>query len=128
MTSEMIFVPETKDEATTELESAAGVSLPALSRDKFLRVWNSIAYLNPGLHPDHHDEQDGGWTDELRLFAVEAFRRADAGDISEDEIYPSDAQWCGLCDEMNSHTDEERSRRERLAVQSRLFRQNWSQN
>lgn len=111
MTSEMIFVPETEDEAITELESASGLVLSGMTREHFIRVWNCIAYLHPGLHPDHYDDPDGGWPDDLHPFAVEAFRRVEVGDISEDELYPSDAQWCGLFDLIAAPAVEESERR-----------------
>lgn len=111
MTIEMPYVPETTAEAIAELESAARVPLASLSRDEFLRAWNSIAYLHAGLHPDHYDDPEGGWTDDLRAFAVEAWRRVESGDISQDEVYPSDAQWCGICDRIPAPSREESTRR-----------------
>jgi len=40
------------------------------------------------------------------------------GEFSDDELYPSDAQWAGLCDRMTSHTPEELQRRQELAALS----------
>jgi hypothetical protein len=49
---------------------------------------------------------------------AEAWRRADTGELDDNELYPSDAQWCGLYDRMTSHTDEETARRKNLAAAS----------
>lgn len=111
MTTEIPFVPETVEEAHAILASVGVAELSTLSRERFLAVWNSVAYLHPGLHPDHFDEPDGGWSGELMPFAVEAWRRAANGVISSDEVYPSDAQWCGLCDQIAAPTLEESTRR-----------------
>jgi hypothetical protein len=78
---------------------------------EFLRAWCAIAYLYPGLHPDGHDEPDSGWPARLLPMAVEAWNRFEAAQLSEEELYPSDAQWCGLYDSMATHTEEEVERR-----------------
>ena len=70
----------------------------------------------PGLHPDGFDAADSGWPRILKPFAAEAWRRARAGEITEDELYPSDAQWCGLYDRIFPHTAEEMARRLALAA------------
>ena len=51
----------------------------------------------------------------LHRFAAEAWRRAEAGELPAEALYPGDAQWCGLYDRMHHHTPEERQRRARLA-------------
>jgi hypothetical protein len=52
----------------------------------------------------------------LRRFAAEAWRRAEAGELVDEELYPSDAQWSGLYDRMTRHTGEETARRLELAA------------
>jgi hypothetical protein len=52
----------------------------------------------------------------LKRFAAEAWRRADAGELADEELYPSDAQWSGLYDQMFSHTADEMERRLALAA------------
>ena len=49
----------------------------------------------------------------LRRFATEAWRRAN--ELNDDELYPSDAQWAGLYDQMFIHHPEETERRVELA-------------
>jgi len=43
--------------------------------------------LFPGLHPDGFEEADSGWPRVLRRVAAEAWRRAEAGELSDDELY-----------------------------------------
>ena len=48
----------------------------------------------------------------LRRFATEAWVRADAGELADDEFYPCEAQWCGIFDRMaRAPTAEETERR-----------------
>lgn len=75
-----------------------------------------MAYLFPGLHPDGFAAADSGWPRVLKRFAAEAWRRAEAGEITETELYPSAAQWCGLYDRMHTHEPDETERRLKLAA------------
>jgi len=77
-------------------------------------AWCAVAQLFPGLHPDGFEDADSGWPRVLFRFAAEAWRRADAGELQDAELYACDAQWCGLYDRMDRHTPEETERRERL--------------
>jgi len=90
--------------------------LERLPKPTFVRAWCAIAYLHPGLHPDGYDSADGGWPPGLRRFAAEAWRRAEAGELSDDELYPAAAQWSGLYDRMFPHPAEEVERRLALAA------------
>lgn len=47
----------------------------------------------------------------LRRFAAEAWRRAEAGELADEELYPSDAQWAGLYDRIFPHSAQEIERR-----------------
>ena len=80
-----------------------------------MRVWSSVAYLYPGLHPDGFEDAESGWPTALKRFAAEAWRRAKAGELVDEELYPSDAQWAGIHDRMTVHTLEESVRRMELA-------------
>lgn len=62
-------------------------SLERLPKPTFVRAWCAIAYLYPGLHPDGYDSADSGWPRVLRRFAAEARRRADAGELTDNELY-----------------------------------------
>jgi hypothetical protein len=66
------------------------------------------------LHPDGFEDADSGWPRVLKRFAAE--RRADAGELADEELYPSDAQWSGLYDRMFPHKPDEMERRLALAA------------
>ena len=82
---ELIPVDEADAEARVEVARQAGCR--ESTREEFLRGWWALCWLNPGYHPDDSEE----WPDDDRLFADEAFRRADHGDLDEAELYPSEA-------------------------------------
>jgi len=42
---------------------------------------------------------------------VEAWRRYEAGEFTDEELYPSDAQWAGIFDQLDNPTEEETERR-----------------
>jgi len=108
------FVPCSPRDAAQQLREALHTSLATLPKQHFVRAWSSIAYLFPGLHPDAFADADSGWPRVLRRFAVEAWKRADAGELNDDELYPSDSQWAGLYDQMSIHTRDEMERRVEL--------------
>jgi hypothetical protein len=110
-----IFIPSSLRLAGKEMHAALAAELEKLSKVEFLKAWSSLFYLFPGLHPDGFDDTESEWPRPLRKFAAEAWRRADAGEISDDELYPSDAQWCGLYDRMLTHNDLEVEHRLELA-------------
>jgi hypothetical protein len=82
----------------------------------FTRAWCAVAYAFPGLHPDGYEDAGSGWPRVLKRFAAEAWRRADAGELADEELYPCDAQWSGLYDRMHTHTDDETARRFQIAA------------
>ncbi len=97
-------------------------ALRELDKETFAKVWASIAFLYPGLHPDGALERGNVATDnkfdlslkisDLRLIspyyeisgwpvvlvpvASEAWRRYEKGDFVEDEFYRCDAQRMGM--------------------------------
>ncbi|MCX6969313.1 MAG: hypothetical protein NTV93_04045 [Verrucomicrobia bacterium] len=81
----------------------------------FLRAWSTVAYLFPGLHPDGFEDEGSGWPRALRRIAAEAWRRAGAGELSDEELYPGDAQWAGLYDRMIEREEDEIERRFQIA-------------
>jgi hypothetical protein len=114
--NDFIFIPNRLRSAGRELRLALNHPLNELPRQKFLRVWNCVAYLFPGLHPDGYEDADSGWPRVLKRFAAEAWRRVETGEWSEEELYPCDAQWCGLYDRMHTHAQAETDRRLALAA------------
>ena len=81
-----------------------------------MRAWSAVAYLFPGLHPDGFEDDGSGWPRVLKRFADEVWRCADAGQLTDEELYPSDAQWSGLYDRMHTHEPDEMERRLALAA------------
>ena len=58
-------------------------------------------------------ERDGA----LRRFAAEAWRRADAGELANEELYPSDAAWAGIFDRFEWFGPDEYERRLVIAAE-----------
>ena len=111
-----IYVPNTLRAAGRQLRLTIANPLEQLSKEEFLRAWCALAYLFPNLHPDGFEDTESGWPRVLKRFADEAWSRADAGELADEELYPSDAQWCGLYDRMHTHEPEEIERRLALAA------------
>lgn len=111
-----LYVPDSMNAARRWVRSGVASPAASLSSSDFVRVWCSLFYLFPGLHPDGLQEPDAGWPARFRALGAEGWRRAAAGEISEEQLYPSDAQWCGICDRMRGLTPEEAERRARLAA------------
>lgn len=81
-----------------------------------MRAWCSVAYLFPGLHPDGYEDADSGWPRVLKPFAAEVWRRAEASELSDEELYCSDTAWAGLYDQMHTPEPDEMERRLALAA------------
>lgn len=112
----IIYVPNSLRAAGRELREAMAWPLEDLPRERFVHAWSSVAYLFPGLHPDGFDDADSGWPRVLKRFASEAWRRANTGELADDELYPCNAQWAGLFDRMDVHHLDETERRMELAA------------
>lgn len=111
----MRLIPNSLNLAGTVLRHALRFPTSELSDTEFVRVWFAIAYLFPNLHPDGFDRQSSGWPTSLRRFAEEAWKRADAGALSDEELYPADAAWAGIFDRMRIHLPLEIERRLQIA-------------
>jgi hypothetical protein len=82
------LIPADEPEARLRFDAAVLHDLRECSKETFLRAWWALCWLNPGLHPDDFEEwQDAGW----KQFAAEAFRRFEAGEINDSELYPAEA-------------------------------------
>lgn len=82
-----------------------------------MRAWSAVAYLFPGLHPDGYDSPDSGWPRVLKPFAAEAWRRNDAGELMDEEMYPCHAPWAGIFDRFEWFTSDEYERRLQIAAE-----------
>jgi hypothetical protein len=109
-------IPASLQDAGQRLRISFQANLKELGCGEFIRAWCAVAYLFPTLHPDEYQETDGGWPCVLKRFAAEAWRRADAGQLADEELYASDSQWSGLFDRMSVHLPEETERRVQLAA------------
>ncbi len=113
----LTYVPCSKYDAGLVLRISFSEPVEELSRDAFINVWHAIAYLYPGLHPDDYDEPDSGWPRALKRFAAEAWRRAEAGELADSELYPCETAWCSIYDTLaRPPTTEETRRRVRSAA------------
>jgi hypothetical protein len=72
-------------------------SLSEMSHEEFMAGWTAIAFIAPRLHPDESGHDEGGWPVGWRCIADEAFRRAAADDLADDELYPYAASHRALC-------------------------------
>ena len=86
-TMNYIYVPDSLCTAGDQVRLALGSSLEQLPKWDFLRAWCSIFYLFPGLQPAEIFEPENNWPLTLRTFAAEAWRRFDAGELTENEMY-----------------------------------------
>lgn len=111
-----IYVPDSLRSAGRQIRLALSAPMERASKSNFVMAWCSLAYLFPGLNPDGFDEADSGWSRAQKRFAAEAWRRAEAGELTDEELYPCDAQWSGIYDRMTSHTGKETARRSSLAA------------
>jgi len=112
-----VFIPKSNESAMRELNSTSGLPIEVLTKAQFVRAWCALCYLNPSLHPDDFDAPDSGWPENSERYAIEAWRRLEAGELADEELYPSDATWAGLYDQMHTHTSQETARRMELAAQ-----------
>ena len=108
-------IPNSLQSAAATLRLALSTDLGTMSKTDFVRAWSSVFYLLPGLNPDSFDDIDNGWPRPLRRFADEAWRRAGEGELSDEEFYTSDAQWCGIYDRLKARKPDEIERRLELA-------------
>lgn len=83
-------VPENLKEAAAclRLVLRKRKALPEIEHEEFISAWSSVAFLMPGLHPDESGQDDGGWPVGWRCIAAEAFRRSEAGELNDSELYP----------------------------------------
>lgn len=86
-----------------------------MPKPAFLRAWCALAYAFPGLHPDGFEDKGSGWPRVLKRFAADALRRADSGELSDEDLYPCDAQWAGLYDRMLEREEGETEHRFQIA-------------
>src|SRR5436190_13847540 len=82
-----IYIPPSCRTAEKHLAIAFKRKLHSLTATEFVRAWCSLAYLYPGLHPDGFSSRGSGWPKALKRIAAEAWRRADAGKLTDNQLY-----------------------------------------
>ena len=87
--SDTIYIPPSLRAAEKHLKQALASDLEKLSKQDFMKAYCSLAYLYPGFHPDCIDDWDG--PKEILKLAREAWRRAEAGELTDNELYPYQA-------------------------------------
>ena len=87
------LIPGNEQDAGLRLKTLTDIphsDLSRVERQTFLQGWWALFWLYPGLHPDDHS----AWDEEFHPYqplAHEAFRRADAGELDDGQLYPTDA-------------------------------------
>lgn len=107
-------------DAQNRIRDASRHELRNLSPSEFLAAWFAVSYSFPGLHPDDYDSPDSSWPENLKLFANEAWVRAEAGKLSDETLYPSDAQWAGIYDCLKNPAASETLRRNEIHMHYRM--------
>lgn len=82
------YIPADHADAYQRIGFAVVKGVRETSVTTFLQAWWALCWLHPGLHPDDYEEwPHTSW----REFAVEAFRRSEAGSLRDHELYPAEA-------------------------------------
>jgi len=84
-----IYIPPSRQAAETHLREALAGRLETMTPVEFMKAYCSLAYLYPGFHPDGMDDWEG--PQDVLPVAREAWRRAEAGELNDDELYPYQA-------------------------------------
>lgn len=113
----LVHIPNSLRSAGSVLRQALATDLGSMSKSDFVRAWSCVFYVFPGLNPDGFEDPENGWPRPLRRFAEEAWRRAGEGELTDEELHPSDAQWCGIYDRLKIPQPDEIQRRAELAAQ-----------
>lgn len=108
------LIPTSLREAAKRIREALPLVPGSLDHFQFVRAWFAIPYVYPGFHPDSGDFPDSVLPAHLMPLTSEAWRRAEAGELPDDLLYPSDAQWAGLYDRMENPSAEEAERRKEI--------------
>ncbi|KKR03209.1 MAG: hypothetical protein UT30_C0035G0004 [Candidatus Uhrbacteria bacterium GW2011_GWF2_39_13] len=71
-------------------------NLKRLNKKTFLNAWKALAFLHPYLHPDEYENFDGGWPEQLKPLAREAFRMSEIGEFKDNQLYPASEALKGI--------------------------------
>ncbi len=81
-----VYIPFCEHEARRNIDATLDRSLEQMGKTEFLRAYCSVAYLHPDFHPDDWK----GWKGPqgARRIVAEVWRRAQADELGDNEIYP----------------------------------------
>lgn len=96
------LIPIDEADARMRLAALTSTDVSMVGRALFLRGWYALFWLYPGLHPDGYEEDWEGEFEAYRPLAAEAFKRAEAGDLDDEELYPTDAAQARLVRERDA--------------------------
>ena len=108
------FIPSSFLDAAVRIRKLATMAPENFGHSEFMKTWFAVAYEFPGLHPDDYDSPESAWPSPFLPLAKEAWRRAGRGEISDEILYPSDAQWAGIYDNLTCPSANEHSRRNEI--------------
>lgn len=83
-----LYIPASVEAAENTIAAIDAAKLAALPKSEFIRIWCSVLYLNPGLHTDNFFDPDYTCEPIIRSILAEVWRRADAGEMGDSELYP----------------------------------------
>ena len=92
-----IYVPPSLKTAERHVQEALAGSVRSMGKREFVRAYCSFAYLCPGFHPDCWDDWDGPI--EFAPLVREAWRRARAGCLTDNQLYPYQASKARIVEE-----------------------------
>jgi hypothetical protein len=84
-----VYVPPSVVTADRHVREALAGPVRTMEKRKFLRAYCSFAYLHPGFHPDCWADWEG--PKKFARLVSEAWRRAGAGRLTDNELYPYQA-------------------------------------
>ena len=101
-----MYIPSSKSQASDWLRPMFS-NVSSLDPETFLKGWSAVCYLHPGLHPDDCPKSvpsgrivqprsglaydaESGWPVALCAACAEAFSRFRSGQMTEDQMYPTD--------------------------------------
>ncbi len=108
------LIPKSLFVAKERIRKVSAMAPESLNRDEFLKAWFAVAYVYPGFHPDNLDSPDCSLPKQFLPLSKDAWRRNEAGELTDEMIYPSDAAWAGICDRFESFTAVEATRRRKI--------------
>ena len=96
-------IPSSPEQADESIKAVMSADFCKLDKVAFLKGWYALFYLFPGFHTDDCDD----WPSDKQKLAEEAFKRAERGELDDEELYPSHAIRARLFWEMANRTTED---------------------